>query len=476
MVPATHPLALEHSQSNGSGLRPRRPRVEDVQRDAGRYVWTDAALEHSRCSRGTGISPVGSGRGAFVRSRMGRLCHTHSLAALAVLTFTFCTVRVHAQDPSARGDELVFGMSTVLTGPAAKLGLNMRAGVLAAFAEANQAGGIHGRKLRLIALDDGYEPARTTPNMHTLIGEHRVLAVMGNVGTPTAVAAIPIANVGKTAFFGAFTGAGALRKIPPDRYVINYRASYAEETAAMVDALIKEAGLRPEEVAFFTQRDAYGDAGYVGGIEALKRHGLDDVKGVAHGRYERNTNAVENGLADILAARTPARAVILVGAYEPCATFIKLAGEYGLDAFFLNVSFVGAAPLAKALGAAGDGVIVTQVVPHPEADLPATKAYRKALRKSDPDAVPTFGSLEGYIVGRILIKALADIDGTPTREAVVNALEGLGDFDIGLGCDLALNPTEHQASHRLWPTVIHGGKVVPLAWEEFRRRQGGSGR
>ena len=161
----------------------------------------------------------------------------------------------------------------------------MRDGVEAALAEANRNGGVRGRNLKLIALDDGYEPKRTVPNMRQLIHEDNVLAVIGNVGTPTAVSAIPIAIKAKTPFFGAYTGGGVLRKSPPDRYVINYRASYAEETAAMVDALILEGGMRPDEIAFFTQRDAYGDAAFVGGIAALKEHGLESEIHVAHGRY-----------------------------------------------------------------------------------------------------------------------------------------------------------------------------------------------
>ena len=129
--------------------------------------------------------------------------------------------------------------------------------------------------------------------MRRLIEEQRVLAVVGNVGTPTAIAAVPIALEARTLFFGAFTGAGVLRKEPPDRYVINYRASYAEETAAMVRALVAIAHITPEEIAFFTQRDGYGDAGFAGGIAALTQHGLKDPATVAHGRYERNTLDVE---------------------------------------------------------------------------------------------------------------------------------------------------------------------------------------
>ncbi len=388
-------------------------------------------------------------------------------AAVAVLSWA-----PRGQASSEGTDEIRLGMSTALTGPAAQLGLNMRLGVEAALNEANLSGGIHGKKLRLIALDDGYEPSRTAPNMHELIEVQEVLAVIGNVGTPTAVAAIPIANAKKTPLFGAFTGAGALRKTPPDRYIINYRASYAQETAAMVDALVDEAGIKIEQIAFFTQRDAYGDAGYIGGITAMKRHGMTDEVNVAHGRYERNTTAVENGLADILSGETPVRAVIMVGAYEPCAEFIKLAREFDFNPIFLNVSFVGSSPLSKALGTDGDGVIVTQVVPHPQAELPVTRAYLEALQAFDSEAPPSFGSLEGYIAGRVMIDALRSVEGTLTRELVVDALEGLGTFDIGLEQDLELSHDRHQACNRVWPTVIRDGRVVPFAWSELHKPLG----
>ncbi len=367
---------------------------------------------------------------------------------------------------------LVFGMSTALSGPAANLGLDMSLGIRAAFEETNRAGGIQGRSLQLVALDDGYEPERAVPNMHRLIEEDKVLALVGNVGTPTAVATVPIANRAGVPFFGAFTGAGVLRKTPPDRYVVNYRASYAEETEAMVDALVDVVGIRPNEIAFFTQRDAYGDAGFAGGIRALKRHGLGDALNVAHGRYERNTLAVENGLADLLFHETLPKAVIMVGAYAPCAEFIKLARVSGLDGFFLNVSFTGAEPLRMALGDAGEGVIITQVVPHFESMLPVVAAYQAALQALDPQAAPSFGSLEGYVAARILCRALTSITGTIDRESIIVSLESLGTFDIGLGTPLALGPDQHQACHQVWPTVIRGGRVVPLEWSELAGRRG----
>ena len=389
------------------------------------------------------------------------------IRGIVVVFLLFLAAPIPAKAAQGK-DEIVLGMSTALSGPAADLGKNMKQGVLVGLERANRAGGIQGRSLKLIALDDGYEPTRTAPNMRRLIEKERVLAVIGNVGTPTAIAAVPIANEQKTLLFAPFTGAGVLRKNPPDRYVINYRASYAEETAAMIDALIKTGKLQTNEIAFFTQRDGYGDAGFIGGVTALKRHGLQDENTVVHARYERNTLAVENALANILIASPPPRAIIMVGAYAPCAKFINLAVESGLDAVFLNVSFVGSAPLARKLGNMSPQVIVTQVVPHPkETNVSVVEEYRADLEILFPSATPTFGSLEGYIASRILTKALEKIKGMPDRENVIDALENLGNFEIGLGHPLHLTKENHQASHRVWPTILQKGDFVPFQWKDI---------
>ncbi len=253
--------------------------------------------------------------------------------------------------------------------------------------------------------------------------------------------------------------------------MINYRASYAEETSAMVDALVDQGKLSPTEIAFFTQRDAYGDAGFAGGIAALKRHGLKDEFRVPHARYERNTSAVEKAVADLLLLPKPPRAVIMVGAYKACAAFIKLTRQSELDALLLNVSFVGSEPLAKAAGAQGEGVIITQTVPHYQADLPIARQYLAALNKLDPTLSPTFGSMEGYVSTRLLLTAIAKGNADLSRDGIAKALEGLGKADLGLGVPLELSPTEHQASHGVWPTVIRDGRVVPFRWEELASGQ-----
>jgi branched-chain amino acid transport system substrate-binding protein len=397
-------------------------------------------------------------RGSRFARRVRNVC-----AALACLLLG---TRAQAPSPAGQQETLAIGMSTVLSGSAKDLGLGMRAGLECAFGEYNRSLAADKPALRLVALDDGYEPDRCAPNMRQLIEREQVLAIVGNVGTPTAIAAVPIAVQSRTPFFGAFTGAGVLRKDPPERYVINYRASYAEETAAMVDGLMR-CGLAPEEVAFFTQRDGYGDSGFNGGIATLKKHGLKSEAGVVHGRYERNTLAVDGALAEILLAATPPRAVIMVGTYAPCAAFIEHARAAKFTPLFLNVSFVGADSLMRALRGAGEGVAVTQVVPHYASDLPLCREYRAALALCASRSEPSSVSLEGYIVGRIFCRALRSIQAQPTRENLVDGLLSMGTFDLGLGAQLSLSQAEHQASHKVWLSVIRDGQVLPFEWDRL---------
>lgn len=389
-------------------------------------------------------------------------------STLVLLPLVFMLAAAPGYSAAPLKNDLLFGMSTALSGPLAEIGNELKTGVIAGFERANRNGGIHQRRLRLIALDDGYEPTRSAPNVSHLLDEENVLALIGNVGTPTAIASIPIAKERRTLFFAPFSGAGVLRRIPPDRYVINYRASYSEEIAAMVDALINVGGLIPEEIAFFTQRDGYGDAGYVGGFKALRKHGLKDEQQILHVRYQRNTMAVENALADILLADPLPRAVIMVGAYAPCAKFITLARETGLKILFLNVSFVGSESLAASLPRDMDGVLVTQVVPDPfSSALPLVKEYREDLASLAPRKLPSSVSLEGYISARILLKALENSEPPLSREQIIDRLEALGTFELGLDTPLHLAPGEHQASHRIWPTVLKDGRFVPFDWQEI---------
>jgi branched-chain amino acid transport system substrate-binding protein len=395
--------------------------------------------------------------------------------AVLVSCLALCGHRLPAAETGSPS-EIVLGMSTALTGSAQNLGRDMELGVLAGLDRANRDGGIHDRKIRLITLDDGYEPTRTAPNTERLIEKENVLAIVGNVGTPNAIVAVPLANEQKTLLFAPFSGGPILRNEPPDRYVINFRASYTEEIAAIVNALIVVAGLKPTDIAFFTQRDTYGDAGFTIGLVALHRYGLVDSRAILHTGYERNTLAVEGAVADLMMAKARPKAVVMIGAYSPCAKFIRLCRDSDLNPLFLNVSFVGSRWLASVLGSTDAHIVVTQVVPDPLDDkLPIAGEYRADLKSMDSSACASFGDFEGYIAARILTLALEKIQGPPTREAIVDALENLGKFDIGLGEPMHLSSTDHQASHRVWATVLKDGRFLPFQWSDIKALVQGQG-
>jgi ABC-type branched-subunit amino acid transport system substrate-binding protein len=330
----------------------------------------------------------------------------------------------------------------------------MREGILAAFNEANRAGGVKGHMLELVSRDDGYDPNKSIQAAKQLIQQDKVFALIGAVGTPTSAAVQPIASEAGVPFIGAFTGAEFLRT-PYKPGVVNVRASYFQETETMVERLTKD--LAVTRIAIFYQDDAYGRAGLEGVQRALKARNMELA---AEGTYERNTTAVKAALLAIKKANP--EAVIMIGAYKPSAEFIKLARQVKLDTIFVSISFVGSDALAKELGPAGAGVVVTQVVPFPDdTALDVVKRYREALKASEPDAVPGFVSLEGYLVGRLAIAALERIDGEPTRQAFLLAI-AKGGFDLG-GMKLDYSATRNQGSSSVFLTVIQpDGSFKPV--------------
>ncbi|HMF25181.1 MAG TPA: ABC transporter substrate-binding protein [Pseudolabrys sp.] len=359
--------------------------------------------------------------------------------------------------------EIRFGISAPFSGPAKELGQNMKLGIEAAFNVANANGGVFGRKLRLIAADDGYEPSRTTGTMAQLYEKDQVFGMIGNVGTPTAVVALPYALDRKMLFFGAFTGAGLLRSDPPDRYVFNYRSSYAEETAAVVNYLVKVKRLAPEQIAVFAQQDAYGDAGFAGVEKAIRSlRGGNDTPIVRLG-YQRNTVDVDDAVAELQQvqqqrAQLPIKAVIMVPAYRAAAKFIEKTRDRYPDMIYTSVSFVGSTALANELMLLGKkyaaGVIVTQVVPALEGHSSLVLDYKSALAKYFPGEAPDYVSLEGYVDATVLVAALKQNGAQLDSEKLVPTFENLRDLDIGLGAPVNFSRSEHQGVHKVWGTQI----------------------
>jgi ABC-type branched-subunit amino acid transport system substrate-binding protein len=352
---------------------------------------------------------------------------------------------VRAED-GVSADKIVFGQAAALDGPTAALGQGMKAGINAAFAEANKAGGVKGRKLELKSVDDGYEPTKSIEAVNKLLGEDKVFAIAGAVGTPTSVATQPLADKAGAPFIGAFTGTEALRA-PYKASVVNIRASYFQETETMVEHLTKDLGAG--KIAIMYQDDAYGQAGLAGVRKALEKRSMTLA---AEGTYERNTTAVKGALLAIKKADPDA--VIMIAAYKPAAEFIKLAKQIKLKATFVNISFVGSDALAKELGAAGAGTVITQVVPFPkDASIPVVARYEEALKASAPSEQPGFVSLEGYLVGRAIVAALEKVNGEPTRKGFIEAVQKSGGFDLG-GFKLSYSDSSNRGSDQVYLTVI----------------------
>ena len=368
--------------------------------------------------------------------------------------------RLLAPPPAPRGvsdAEVVLGMASPFSGANRELGRDMRSGVEAAFDAVNAAGGIHGRKLRLVSVDDGYEPSRTGPAMRQLVEKDGVFAVVGNVGTPTAAVAIPYCLQRKVMFFGAFSGGDVLRRQPPDRYVFNYRPSYAEETSAAVRWLVGVRRIAPARIAVFAQDDEFGESGWRGAAAQLHALGIEPAR-VVRVRYRRNTAEVDEAVAALRARAGGVDAVVMVATYKAAAAFLRKARDAGLEFAATNVSAVDANALAEDLVASGAryarDVMVTQVVPVPTSHVPAVQRFQDALDPRRAAERPGFVSLEGWLVGNLLAEGLRRAGKDLDTDKLVAALEGIRDLDLGIGARLAFSSGEHQASHKVWGTAL----------------------
>lgn len=369
------------------------------------------------------------------------------------LLFLVMTFPSYAEDGVTQ-NEIVIGMSNALSGPASGLGTELKAGATAYIDKVNAAGGVHGRKIRLVSYDDGYEPEQTAAMTRKLIEQDKVFALFGYVGTPTSAAAVPFATKIGVPYIAPFTGAEFLRN-PVNPIIFNVRASYFDETEGMVERLTKDLGIK--KIGVFIQDDAYGNAGKAGVNRALNKLGLSLA---GEGKYTRNTVDVDAGLAALKAANP--EAVIMVGAYKACAEFVKKAKASGFTPKFLNVSFVGTSNFIKEAGSAGEGVYITQVMPSPfDAGTAIVKQYQAVMKKTDKKSEFDFTSLEGYVDAVVLVEALNKAGKNLTRASFLSAFEGLN-IDLG-GLKVAYSQTDHQGSKSVFYTVIKNGNAVPIA-------------
>ncbi len=380
---------------------------------------------------------------------------TISALLFATLFMFFTTLTLNGFAFELPGNSILLCASNAQSGPAEFLGKEYTKGFKAVISKVNKAGGINGKSIVLEVRDDGYEPERAIENTKAFIKEGCFL-LTGYVGTPTSKAAVPLAEKAKIPYFFPFTGAEFLRN-PVKPLVFNLRASYYMETEEMVHYLADKLGFK--KIAILYQDDSYGRAGLAGFKKAMSKRGL---KILGEATYPRNTVAV--GRAVITMRRLRPEAIVMIGAYKPCAEFIKKAKRFGLsDTKFINISFVGSKALLKELGKDGEGILITQVVPFPWDDsLPGVKEYQQEMKAEYPDFEPGFVSLEGYLAAKTLVAILKTAGQSPTRDSVVRAANQLKDFDLGIGEKVTFSPTDHQGLKRVYLTVIRNGKFQPV--------------
>ena len=340
--------------------------------------------------------------------------------------------------------QVVLGQSAALTGPAGQLGQDMRTGAMLYFNLVNDHGGVHGRRIVLKTLDDGYDPARAAANTKKLIDDERVFALFGYVGTPTFNASAPIIKEARIPLVSAFTGAESLRD-PVIRYVFNVRASYFDETEQIVQHLTS---MGIDRIAVFYQNDAYGQAGLTGVERALKKRNLELV---AKGTVERNSQDVKKAVAEMV--KLDPQAIVMISAYKSCAAFIRDMKKAGKSPSFWNVSFVGSKALAKELGPEGRGVQISQVVPFPWDDsIPVVREYTRLLKASG-SGEPNFSSLEGFISAKVIVEGMRRAGKNLTRDSLIRALETMEPYDVG-GFKVYYSAEDHRGSRYVDLTII----------------------
>ena len=378
-----------------------------------------------------------------------------ALVVVVIAAIVLCFVPIPASAENGVTDsQIVVGMSTVLTGPASFLGTSFKAGAEAYLQDVNAKGGVNGRKIKLIAYDDGYEPGKAVPNVTKLINVDKVFCLLGNVGTPTTMAIKPIITREKVPLFAPFTGAEPLRR-PVVKYILNYRASYDQEVEEFIRGMVDVLGRR--KVGVFFQDDAYGRVVLEATKTALEKRGLAPV---ATGMYKRNTEDIGEGLSAVMAGKPDA--VVMVGTYAACGKFIIQGKKQGFNPVYMNVSFVGPDKLAEIVGKSGDGEVVTSVVPPFYGDAAQNYAgvqqYLDATKRHFPGTKPNFVGLEGFLATKVFVEGLRRAGKGLTRESFITAVEGIKDFDIGAGNTISFSEDNHQGSQKVYPTVIRNGR------------------
>lgn len=348
-----------------------------------------------------------------------------------------------AQSAGLSDTRIVLGQSAPFSGAAEQLGLQFHLGAQLYFEALNAKGGVNGRRIEIKRLDDGYEPERCAANTRQLISED-VFALFGYIGTPTSLAALPLATAAKVPFFAPFTGAEALRE-PFNRYAIHVRASYFDETAAIVRQ-ITSVGIK--RISVFYQNDAYGKTGLEGVSRALKALNMEAI---STGTVERNSTDVAAAVESIMAQRP--ESIVQISAYKSCAAFIREARKRGFGGNFYNVSFVGTQALLDELGPDARGVAISQVMPFPYTPItPISGEYLAAVRAKQGRAA-NYSGIEGFVAAKVFTEAVRRAGRNLTRDNFIAAIQSMKNVDLG-GFPVDFSPSKHTGSKFVELTLL----------------------
>ncbi|MEJ6023215.1 ABC transporter substrate-binding protein [Ramlibacter sp. PS4R-6] len=347
-------------------------------------------------------------------------------------------------EPGISGNEIVLGQSLALTGPLAELGKDIETGTRAYFSSVNAKGGIYGRRIRVVTLDDGYKADNTVKNVQQLLGEDQVFALFNVMGTPNCAAILPLVEKDGIPFFSPFTGAEATRS-PALPAVFNIRASYKDEAAKIVQHL-NTVGITKVGVVY--QANGFGKDGLAAVEAAMGRYNL---KVLAAAPVQTDASDAQKAVATLHASQP--QSVIMITAGKPTFEFIKAYNKVRRGMTFYTLSVMGAQANIKALGPDGVGVVVASVVPFPwNVAHPLVKEYQAAMKEIGA-ADYSFVSFESYINARVLGEALRRSGKEPTRARLVAAAEGMKDVRLG-GFDVNFGPDSRQASRFVELTII----------------------
>ena len=357
-------------------------------------------------------------------------------------------------EPGITENSITLGMTSPFSGPNGAYGNDMRRVIEAYFEQVNKSGGVNGRKINLVALDDGYETDRAVANTRILISEKNVFALLASYGSsPTTEAMNKVFGPSRVPLVGTISGAGSLREPisqnPGSRYMFNVRASYADETEAIVNQLVS---LGLKNVAVFYQNDGFGKSGLDGVTNALKKSNLAPT---AAATVERNSVDVTAAVEAI--AKAKPQAVIMVTLYKPTAAFVKAMKKAGQSPMFMTLSPVGTEQLIAELGPDSRGIGISQVMPYPWSDVvPMVHDYQKLVGSKGGYS---YYGIEAYAMARVMVDALKRMGKDPSREKLMTALESTN-LDMG-GLKVAFSATNRQGSRFVELTVVGpGGKVL----------------